>query len=230
MDFKLVIAPTMSLVVPSMIVTSFNEKLASFAESAARVMYSSKGIGLAAPQVGYNVAMMILSLDIANTNPTIFKENRVVLPDGLEFFAIVNPKIIAKSDQMVDLIKGEGCLSFPLNETGKVDRHKSIEFTYQNLDGEEFTNTIDGIFATIVHHEADHLWGVLFPARMKPIDRQKIIAKYCAYNQVNYDLIDRFVDVMMFNATSERLFENSNELIDFRNKHSKPHVDYYSTK
>jgi peptide deformylase len=163
-------------------------------------MYASSGIGLAAPQINYNISMMILSSEIDRFESASITDAKLELPGGKSCYVLLNVKISRDSDKLVDLFKGEGCLSFPIEVTGKVDRYEEIELEYDNLEGNHNSISVKGQLETVIQHEADHLWGVMFPARMKTKERNLIIAKYCNKHGINYDTIDKFVSIMLQNA------------------------------
>lgn len=97
---------------------------------------SKNGVGIAAPQLGYNDCIIIV--------------NDVVM---------INPTITAKSDETFK--SEEGCLSLP-NIKGKVNRSWEVTVEYENEDGECETEQFTGLDSAIVQHEIDHLNGVLF--------------------------------------------------------------------
>lgn len=115
--------------------------------------YNPKGVGLAAPQIGY-------PLQIFAMKP---KENSKVT-----FY--INPKII-ETGQEISTKKPpakrplEGCLSIP-NTWGFVKRKQLVTLEYQNLDGKRKIKTFKGFPAMIVQHEMDHLQGILFTQRV----------------------------------------------------------------
>ena len=124
------------------------------------------GLGLAAPQVGYNWQIFL----------TIFEDNKKALP--LRVF--INPQIINKSQTMVSGVpnmefKYEGCLSIP-DIYGLVDRHQWIVIKYSTFDDQgqviEKEEKFEGLLATVIQHEYDHLQGILFVDRVISAGRQ----------------------------------------------------------
>lgn len=111
-----------------------------------------RGIGLAAPQIGY-------PLQIFAVKP---RENSKV-----SFY--INPKIIKESEILIEIPKRkaplEGCLSIP-NTWGFIKRKKEVTLTFQDLQGKKRTKTFKDFLAIIVQHEMDHLKGVLFTQRV----------------------------------------------------------------
>ncbi|GMH33997.1 hypothetical protein BSKO_01831 [Bryopsis sp. KO-2023] len=134
------------------------EGLEELSKEMFRLMYEDDGVGLAAPQVGMNIRMMVF-------NPEGFtdKSQEVVL---------VNPKII-KSSKATDFLE-EGCLSFrsvsgnrPLL-LGDVERPVSIKVKARDLEGKKVDMKLEGFVARVFQHEYDHLQQTLFFERMSP--------------------------------------------------------------
>lgn len=100
------------------------------------------GIGLAAPQVGHNLALAIIRLE----------------EFGLGSFALVNPKIISRSIKKT--VMEEGCLSIP-KVFGNVKRPARVEVTGYTPDGQRLHLKADRLLAKVLQHEIDHLNGVL---------------------------------------------------------------------
>lgn len=146
-------------------VVEFNADLHQMAKEMLLIMYAADGIGLAAPQLGLNVRLMVFN-EVGDQGKA---EKEMIL---------VNPVILGKSDEK-DL-REEGCLSFPLI-SGKVERHKWIEVEYQTISGEKIKKKFEGMPARIFQHEYDHLDKVLFIDRLVPEDKalnQKRLDKY----------------------------------------------------
>jgi len=119
----------------------------AMAWSMAKTMYSEPGVGLAAPQIGANVRLIVVdpfwAADASMPQKPIF---------------MLNPNITRKSEETS--MGMEACLSVPGLEL-KVSRSDEIEVTYINLDGEEQTAVSEGWEARIIQHEVDHLEGIL---------------------------------------------------------------------
>jgi len=108
-------------------------------------MELNHGVGLAAPQVGLGIRLLIAhSLETKETRP------------------FVNPQILSSSRELE--IRSEGCLSFP-ELYGDVERAKSIVLRYQDLELKQHEETLNGHFARVLQHEIDHLNGVLIVDR-----------------------------------------------------------------
>lgn len=103
---------------------------------------AADGIGLAAPQVGKSVKLVIINLE----------------KNGLELFPLYNPKIIKRSFKKVEI--EEGCLSLP-GVFGMVKRPKKISVEAMTASGQKVTFEDDGWVARVVQHEIDHINGIL---------------------------------------------------------------------
>jgi peptide deformylase len=140
---KLVIYPAESLNKPSKKVVDF-EHAKKLIPDMKETMVLEKGIGLAAPQIGENIRLIIIHKD-ADTS----------LEDHL---AMINPKIFSFSKETE--ISKEGCLSLPGLEE-EVERHKKIKVRYIDELGKEQKLKATGLFARVIQHEIDHLEGIL---------------------------------------------------------------------
>ena len=110
------------------------------------IMRQNKGVGLAAPQAGVPLRMFIISLDGSRESVKVFI-NPIVTPDG-----------------NLDTIE-EGCLSVPGIYT-KIRRYKKAKVTATDLDGNEFTEEAEGLYARALQHEYDHIEGMTIVNRM----------------------------------------------------------------
>ena len=138
-------------------ITAFDDKLAETAKAMIDAMYDHGGVGLAAPQVGLEISLLVL-------NPTGDRG------DDAEEMVLVNPKIISRKHlEWGD----EGCLSFP-GIYAEVERHRDIVISYQDLQGEEKTMKATEFLARVIQHEMDHIDGVLFVDRLSPVDKLRV--------------------------------------------------------
>lgn len=129
-------------------VRQVTKELRRFALDMVKTMEAEQGVGLAAPQVGRNIRLIICKLNPGG-------KNEVIIP-------MVNPTVLEESDIREE--GEEGCLSLP-GVWGKVERAKSVLLRYTNLKGKEQTLELNDFNARIVQHEIDHLDGVLFVDR-----------------------------------------------------------------
>ena len=123
-------------------------------------MYAANGIGLAAIQIGVpkRIIVMDLSKDENKKEPRYF----------------VNP-VIKKSDSLKSTYE-EGCLSVP-NQFAEIDRPKKCEVEYLDYNGEKKILKAEGLLATCIQHEMDHLEGVLFIDYLSKLKKTMIIKK-----------------------------------------------------
>jgi peptide deformylase len=123
-------------------------------------MYAAPGIGLAAPQIGVLKRVIVLDID------------REDVKTGPLFMA--NPEIIEVSDE--DLTYEEGCLSVPEHYSDVV-RPAKVTVRYLDRDGETKEMACEGLLATCVQHEIDHLDGILFIDHISSLKRSMILRK-----------------------------------------------------
>jgi peptide deformylase len=124
-------------------------------------MYDAPGIGLAAIQVA--VAKRVLVLDVA-------REGEEPQP-----LFIANPEIVWASEELN--VYQEGCLSIP-DYYGDVERPSRVRVRYLDRDGKVQEMNADGLLATCVQHEIDHLNGVLFIDHLSRLKRDRVMKKY----------------------------------------------------
>ncbi len=122
-------------------------------------MIAANGAGLAAPQIGENVRVVIFEV---NDNPRY--PNREPIP----FTVLINPVLSPASVGMEE--DWEGCLSVP-GMRGLVPRHPVLRYTGFDEKGTKIDRTVDGFHARVVQHEVDHLDGVLYPMRIKDMTK-----------------------------------------------------------
>ena len=118
-------------------------------------MASLDGAGLAAPQIGVSLQVVIFG----------FKENQRY-PDAGEvpFTVLINPQLTPLSDEMQE--DWEGCLSVP-GLRGKVPRYTHLRYQGFDQHGNAIDRQVDGFHARVVQHEYDHLQGILYPMRIR---------------------------------------------------------------
>ena len=135
--------------------------LRSLIDDMFETMYDAPGIGLAAPQVG--ILSRILVMDCAKG------EEEEPAP-----IAMINPQVLWASDELN--VHEEGCLSIP-EEFNDVERPSQVKVSYLDLDGVLQSLDCDGLLATCVQHEIDHLDGKLFIDYLGPMKRQMITGR-----------------------------------------------------
>lgn len=122
-------------------------------------MYVAPGIGLAAPQVGAMIRLLVM--DCIKDGPA-------------EPMVLINPELVWASEDVS--IFEEGCLSLP-EQYAEVKRPSIVTVRWMDLDGAEQERTFDGLWATCVQHEMDHLDGKLFIDYLGPMKRQMVLRK-----------------------------------------------------
>ncbi|WP_170343409.1 peptide deformylase [Ruegeria arenilitoris] len=142
-------------------VDDLSDELRALADDMLETMYDAPGIGLAAPQIGVLERLIVLDC---------VKEEGAT-PRPLVMF---NPEIISASDETS--VYDEGCLSIP-DQFAEVTRPAEVEVAWMDQNGKAQRETFDGLWATCVQHEIDHLNGKLFIDYLKPLKRQMITRK-----------------------------------------------------
>ncbi|MEH6526779.1 MAG: peptide deformylase [Sneathiella sp.] len=116
------------------------------------------GVGLAAPQIGVPLALVIFEVPAARAQAADGEE-----AEGVASTVLINPVVEPLSDETA--LDWEGCLSVP-DLRGVVPRHTHIRYSGVDLDGNKVSVEADGFHARVVQHECDHLHGILYPQRM----------------------------------------------------------------
>ena len=122
-------------------------------------MGAAGGVGLAAPQIGVGLQLVIFGFDKSKRYPDALPVPQTIL---------INPVITPLSDE--EELGWEGCLSVP-GMRGEVPRFKQIRYWGIDETGREIDLTVDGFHARVVQHECDHLIGKLYPMRMRDMSR-----------------------------------------------------------
>ena len=142
-------------------IETVTDELRELARDMCEVMYDEPGIGLAAPQVGEDVRLVVVDTEWteedAERNPLI----------------LVNPELSEPEGQIT---WNEGCLSVPDFEA-EVERAERILMRAQDLDGQEIEIRAEGLQAVCFQHEIDHLDGVLFIDRISRLKRNRYVLK-----------------------------------------------------
>jgi peptide deformylase len=152
--------PDPRLKVKSTPVEQVDDDLRRFMDDMLETMYAAPGIGLAAIQVG--APKRVLVIDLQETEGE--KSPR--------FF--VNPEIIWESDELATY--NEGCLSVP-DQYAEIDRPARIKVRYLDYNGKLNEDDMDGLLATCLQHEMDHLEGILFIDHLSRLKRDMILRK-----------------------------------------------------
>ncbi|MCI6161461.1 MAG: peptide deformylase [Prevotellaceae bacterium] len=138
-------------------------------------MDASDGIGLAAPQVGLSIRVVVIDLDVLSEEFPEYKGFRN---------AYINPHIVEYDDTQTSSME-EGCLSVPgIHE--KVTRPTRIRVKYEDVERNEHDEWIEGYLARVMQHEFDHLDAHIFVDKVSPLRKQLIKNKLRALMQGKY--------------------------------------------
>jgi len=135
-------------------ITSFDNTLAQIVDDMVETMYDAPGVGLAAPQVGKSIRLIVV-------DTTEDKEGEK------EHMVLINPEIVKSEGKQID---EEGCLSVP-ELSANVKRCQKITVSYQDLQGKAHELSTEDRFAVVLQHEIDHLNGILFIDHLSPLKR-----------------------------------------------------------
>jgi peptide deformylase len=161
-------------------VTVFDDALKTLVADMFETMYEAPGIGLAAVQVG--VPIRLLVIDLQPEDPDAVPElctahaghSHSHQPTLREPRVFINPEILDPSEEHA--VYSEGCLSLP-EIYADVERPARIRAKWQDLDGKVHEQEIEGLLATCLQHEMDHLEGILFIDHLSRLKRQMAIKK-----------------------------------------------------
>ncbi|MEA4981183.1 MAG: peptide deformylase [Paludibacter sp.] len=128
-------------------------------------MHHAEGVGLAAPQVGLSIRLLVIDLKALHEDDPEMAKFKVVM---------INPVMLEMSEEEVE--GNEGCLSIP-GISEKVFRSEWIKIQYYDADFKQHTGEFEGWIARVIQHEYDHLEGSLFTDHVNPLRRQMIKSK-----------------------------------------------------
>ena len=157
---KILVEPDPFLRRKSKKVEKVDDDVRSLMNDMLETMHDAPGIGLAAIQIG--IPKRVIVIDLA-------KENEKKQP-----LYFVNPEIITKSE--IDLTYEEGCLSVP-GQFAEIDRPDRCKIKYLDYDGKEQILNAEGLLATCIQHEIDHLEGILFIDYLSKLKKSMITKK-----------------------------------------------------
>ena len=157
---KILIEPDPLLRKISVAVEKVDSKIQQIMDDMLETMYDAPGIGLAAIQIG--IPKRIIVIDLAKEGE---KKNPLY---------IVNPQIVFKSDN--EATYEEGCLSIP-GQFAKIQRPEKCTIKYLDYEGKEKEIKTEGLLATCIQHEIDHLNGILFIDYLSKLKKTMIIKK-----------------------------------------------------
>jgi len=140
------------------------EELGTLIPDMFETMYNTNGVGLAAPQVGKSIRLFIVD--------TVQVEDDMKITGIKKVF--INPYILEEKGELWTY--SEGCLSFP-DINANVERLSDIKIKYLDEQFNEHIEEISGFNARVIQHEYDHLQGILFIERIKPLKRRLLNKK-----------------------------------------------------
>ena len=138
-----------------------DDDLRALLDAMMETMYDAPGIGLAGIQVG--VPKRIITIDVTRDE------------GPRQPLYLINPEILTLSDDR--LTYEEGCLSIP-DYYAEIERPASVRVRYVDYDGKSRELEVDGLLATVIQHEIDHLDGVLFVDYLSKLKRDLVIRKF----------------------------------------------------
>jgi peptide deformylase len=157
----LVILPDSKLRLISEPIKEVTNEIRRLADDMLDTMYDAPGVGLAAIQIGVPIRMV--TMDVSKSE------------DEHQPMVLINPEIVWVSEEK--RVYEEGCLSIP-EYYEEVERPDRVRFRYMNLQGEMIEQDADGLLATCVQHEIDHLDGVLFIDHLSKLKRDRVMTKF----------------------------------------------------
>jgi len=160
-------------------VTEFGEELKTLVADMLETMYAAPGIGLAAIQVG--VPQQVLVIDLQPEDPDAEPvacdhdgHHHHHTPTKKEPRVYINPEILDPSEELS--IYQEGCLSVP-DIYAEVERPATVRLRWQDLEGKFHEEAMEGLLATCIQHEMDHLEGILFIDHLSRLKRNMVLKK-----------------------------------------------------
>ena len=155
----------------SLTVEKVDKDLQKLMDDMLETMYAAPGIGLAAIQVGVPKRVIVLDIGLRNESEDTNDEKQVVKKNPMYF---INPEIITKS--INNSIYEEGCLSVP-GQFAEIERPDKCHIKYLNYYGEPKELVAEGMLATCIQHEMDHLEGILFIDYLSKLKKSMIVKK-----------------------------------------------------
>jgi len=156
----IIVAPDPRLKLKCAPVANVDTAVRKLMDDMLETMYAAPGIGLAAPQVGVTKRVIVVDAAAKGEPPQPYR--------------MANPEIVWASDE--DNIYNEGCLSLP-EHYADVVRPKAVRVRYLDHENEVRELAADGLLATCVQHEMDHLDGILFVDHISALKRNMILRK-----------------------------------------------------
>jgi len=163
---EIIILPDKQLRLVSKPVEKVTPEIRQLVDDMFQTMYDAPGIGLAAIQVAQ--PLRVITMDLAKPDADGGEAKR-------EPRVFINPEIIASSDELS--VYEEGCLSIP-EYYEEVERPARVRVRFIDLDGKLREEDAEGLYATCIQHEIDHLNGVLFIDYLSKLKRDRVLKKF----------------------------------------------------
>jgi peptide deformylase len=161
----IIILPDTQLRLVSKPIEKVTPEIRQLADDMFQTMYDAPGIGLAAIQVAQ--PLRLITMDLAKRD-----EEGETKPQPRVF---INPEIIGQSDELS--VYEEGCLSIP-EYYEEVERPAKVRVRFMDIDGKVHEEDAEGLYATCIQHEIDHLNGVLFIDYLSKLKRDRVMKKF----------------------------------------------------
>lgn len=177
---EIIEVPDPRLKVVSSRVETFDDELRTLVADMFETMYDAPGIGLAAIQVGVPLRVLVIDLqpDDPDAEPEVCTAHggheHTHQPTRREPRVFINPEILNPSPETK--LYSEGCLSVP-DIYAEVERPAQVRARWQDVDGTVHEEDMDGLLATCLQHEMDHLEGILFIDHLSRLKRQMALKK-----------------------------------------------------
>ena len=155
----------------SLVVESIDEDLQKLMNDMLETMYAAPGIGLAAIQIGVPKRVIVLDIEWRDKSENTSDEKQVERKNPMYF---VNPEIITKSEN--NSTYEEGCLSVP-GQFAEIIRPDKCHVKYLDYYGQPKELAAEGMLATCIQHEMDHLEGILFIDYLSKLKKSMIVKK-----------------------------------------------------
>lgn len=167
----IITAPDSRLTITSFPVEKIDDEIRTFMDNMVETMYDANGIGLAAVQVGVHKRILVIDLQ----DPEQYGEGPLY---------IINPEITSSSNTVSSY--EEGCLSFP-GQSSNVIRPETVTVRYLDYNGTQQTLEAQGLLATCIQHEIDHLNGIVFIDHISRLKRDMILRKIAKIKKATPD-------------------------------------------
>ncbi|ABA06312.1 peptide deformylase [Nitrobacter winogradskyi Nb-255] len=162
---EIIILPDKQLRLVSRPIETVTPEIRKLADDMFETMYDAPGIGLAGIQIAQ--PLRIVTMDLARRD-----EEGELTPRPRVF---INPEILSASEELS--VYEEGCLSIP-EYYEAVERPSRVRIRFTDLDGKVHEEDAEGLFATCIQHEIDHLNGVLFVDHLSKLKRDRVMKKF----------------------------------------------------